>query len=204
MSESLGLKAVSRVAETDRFPFLKALAHIATVDDSVDLDEKELVQQYETAWDLGEEAKAEVERILEAQKTVSIGQLLSEFSEAGTRLLLVQELMRLAYADGTYGDAERREIARIARDLGLTEEQFRELEKWVHRGQAWGETSDEDGPSEEDLKKVLNRSNDSSEHDLSDIQTGESDLSDIGSEFSELDPSAFDEEIEEEDESDDT
>lgn len=202
MSETLGLKAVSRVEETDRFPFLKALAHLATVDDSVDLNEKKVVEQYTDAWHLGSEQKAQVQDILRTQSSLSLRQLVSEFSESGTRFLLVQELMRLAYADGTYGEVERKEIASIAHRLGMSEDEFREVEKWVGRGQAWGVTSEEEeGPQEDDLEEVLDRDEEEDEHDLSDIETGDSDLSEIDSNLSEVDPSEFEEE-EETDESD--
>lgn len=203
MSESLGLKAVSRVEETDRLPFLKALAHIAAVDDSVDLDEKRMVEQYADAWNLEGNATAEVQDMLRTESSLSLSQLVSEFTESGTRFLLVQELMRLAYADGTYGDAERKEIASIAQRMGMSEDQFREVEKWVGRGQAWGATGDEEGPGEDDLKEVLDREDDD-EHDLSDIETGETDLSDIESNLSDIDPSEFEEEDLHEEEGDET
>lgn len=194
MSETLGLKAVSRVDETDRFPFLKALAHIAAADDSVDLNEKQMVEQYSDAWDLDSGKKAEVQDILRTQSSLSLRQLVSEFSESGTRFLLVQELMRLAYADGTYGKVERKEIASIAHRLGMSEDQFREVEKWVGRGQAWGATSGEaDDSTEEDLERVLDQ-DDEDQHDLSDIQTNESDLSDIDSNLNEVQSYESDEE----------
>jgi hypothetical protein len=102
----------------------------------------------------------------------------SEFSESGTRFLLMQELMRLSYADGTYGDAERKEIAAIAQRMGMTEDQFREVEKWVGRGQAWDVPADEIETDEEDLQRILDREGDD-EYDLSDIETGDSELDDI-------------------------
>jgi uncharacterized tellurite resistance protein B-like protein len=202
MSETLGLKAVSRVEKTDRFPFLKALAHIAAADDSVDLDEKRMVEQYAEAWELDSDAKAEVQDILRTQSSLSLRQLVSEFSESGTRFLLVQELMRLAYADGTYVEAERKEIAGIAKRMGMSEDQFREVEKWVGRGQAWGVADEDEGPGENDLQDVLDREEEEDpEHDLSDIETGDSDLSEIDSNLTEVDPSEFEEEGEaEEDE----
>ena len=205
LMSDLGLKAVSRVAESDRGPFLKALAHIAAVDDSVDLDEKELLKKYTDAWELGRQEKSDVEQVLESETSFTLNHLVSEFSESGTRFLLVQELMRLAYADGTYGEAERKEIAGIAKRMDMSEDEFREVEKWMGRGQAWGASAaDEDGPGEEELQEVLGREDDS-EHDLSDIETGDTDLSEIDSSFSEVDPSEFeDEEFEEEAESDDT
>jgi uncharacterized tellurite resistance protein B-like protein len=200
--EALGLKAVSRVKETDRLPFLKALAHLATVDDSVDLDEKRMVEQYADAWDLDTRAKSQVQDILDTKSSLSLNQLVAEFSESGTRFLLMQELMRLGYADGTYGKAERKEIASIAQRMGMTEDQFREVEKWVGRGQAW-DVSGDTGPSEEDLQRVLDREDDDddTDHDLSDIQTGDSDLSDLDdAEFSEIDEDEFRKAMEEDEE----
>lgn len=183
MSSSLGLKAVSRVAETDRFPFVKALAHIAIADDSVTLDEKEMLNQYVDAWDLGQGETSEIREILETESTQTLDVLVSEFSESGTRFLLLQELMRLAYVDGTYGDVERRHIATIAEKMNMTKDQFREVEKWVERGQAWGAPGDEEGPGKADLEEVLNEDNaQESDYDLSDIDTGELDLSDIDQE----------------------
>ena len=194
----LGLKAVSRIPAPDREPFLKALAHIAAVDDSVDLDEKQMVEQYAEAWDLGGKAKAQVEDVLQNESSFTLNHLVSEFSESGTRFLLVQELMRLAYADGTYGEAERKEIAGLAKRLNMSEDEFREVEKWMGRGQAWSR-SDDDGPGQEDLEEVIGRETDS-EHDLGDIVTGDTDLEDIDSNFSEVDPSEFEDEDFEDDE----
>ena len=156
------MKAVSRVAETDRFPFLKALAHIAVADDSVSLNEKKMVMTYSDAWNLGEDAEADVREILRSGSDMSLKELVSEFSESGTRHLLVQELMRLSHTDGTYGNAERKEIALIARRMGMTEDQFRDVEDWMRRGMAWGaaemEESSEDASGEEDLIETTRRS----------------------------------------------
>lgn len=202
MSESLGLKVVNRVEETDRLPFVKALAHIATADDTVDLNEKQMVDDYTDAWDLDEEDSAQVRSILEAEHNVSLDELTASFSESGTRFLLMQELMRLSYADGSYGNAERKEIAAIAQRMGMSERQFREVEKWVGRGQAWEESSAGD-EHEGDLEDVLGNQeeDDDDEYDLSDIETGNSDLADIDPGGYEIDEEEM-EEIEDEIEDD--
>jgi len=189
MSDSLGMKVVNRVAEADRLPFTKALAYIALADDSVTIDEKQMIRQYADAWDLGDDVRSDLQDTLRSGQTASLDALVSEFSESGTRFLLVQELMRLSYADGTYGDAERREIAGIAQRLGMSEKQFRDVEKWVGRGRAWQRPSDEDDGADGDLEDVLSQEGEE-EYDLSDIETGDSDLSDI-------DPGGYDVEMEE-------
>jgi len=185
------MKVVNRVAEADRLPFTKALAYIALADDSVTIDEKQMIRQYADAWNLGDDVRSDLQETLRSGQTASLEALVSEFSESGTRFLLVQELMRLSHADGTYGDAERRETAVIAKRLGMDEDQFREVEKWVGRGQAWRRPGEEgDDPGEDDLQEVLSQEEDD-EYDLSDIETGDADLSDI-------DPGGYDTQEDEE------
>jgi len=189
------MKVVNRVKKTDRLPFLKALAYIAAVDDSVTINEKQMVADYTEAWDLDEDAQGEVQSILDAQFSVSLDNLAAEFSETGTRFLLMQELMRLSYADGTYGNAERKEIAAIAQRMGMGERQFREVEKWVGRGQAWEEQGEDDGPGEEQLQAVLGREDDGDDYDLSDIDTSDdSSLDDIDPGGYEVDEDEIDDE----------
>lgn len=207
MSESLGLEVVNRVEDTDRMPFVKALAHIATADNSVDLDEKEMVQNYTNAWTLSENEKAQVQSILDADQKLSVNKLTAEFSESGTRFLLIQELMRLSHADGTYGNAERKEIAAIAQRMGMGEQRFREVEKWVGRGQAYEEHEFEEengeGDALEDAIKDEDR-DDEDDYDLSDIKTADSDLDEIDPGGYDIDEEELDEIMEEEEEPDDT
>ncbi|MFB6247634.1 MAG: hypothetical protein ABEL97_03605 [Salinibacter sp.] len=179
MSDSLGMKAVNRVPEPDRLPFLKAVIFIALADDAVSIDENRMVTQYVEAWELDEGGMADLEATLRAGPPQSIGELVASFSEPGTRFLLVQELMRLSYADGTYGNAKRRKIAVIAQRFGMSEKQFREVETWVGRGRAWQMPGEDTGtPGQEELEDVLERDAET-DYDLSDIETGDSDLDDI-------------------------
>ena len=192
MPDSLGMKVVNRVAKADRLPFIKALAYIALADDSVTIDEKQMIRQYADAWNLGEDVRSDLQETLRSGQTEPLDALVAGFSESGTRFLLVQELMRLSHSDGSYGDAERREIAVIAQRLGMSETQFREVEKWVGRGEAWRRTDDGDASVEDDLEEVLSGDSDD-EYDLSDIETGDSDLSDI-------DPGGYDVDLDEDEE----
>ena len=189
------MKVVNRVAEADRLPFIKTLAYIALADDSVTIDEKQMIQQYADAWELGDDVRSDLQDTLRSGQTSSLDALVSGFSESGTRFLLVQELMRLSYADGTYGDAERREIAGIAQRLGMSEKQFRDVEKWVGRGRAWRKPGEDDEAAEGDLEDVLSQDAEE-EYDLSDIETTDSDLSDI-------DPGGYDVELEDDEQSKD-
>jgi uncharacterized tellurite resistance protein B-like protein len=179
MARSQHSSVFSRVSPTDHLPFLKALAHIAAIDNSVTVDEEEMVVGHADAWDLSESEWDDVRQILDSGSSLSLDALVGAFSESGTRLLLVEELVRLSYADGTYGDAEREEVAAIAKRMDLTDEQLDELEEWIGRGQAWDLDEEADGPGSDALQEVID-GDEESEHDLSDIETGEYDLSDLG------------------------
>lgn len=179
MSDAPDTSVTSRVAPTDRLPFLKALAHIAAADDAVALDEKQMVMTYAEAWDLGESRKGEVRDILRSGTSLSVDALVGQFSESGTRLLLVQELLRLAHADGTYAETEQAEVARIAEHIGLAEKQLRDLEEWMKRGRAWERADDEEVGTEVEVLKERLGGDDEHEHDLSDIDTRGADLSDL-------------------------
>jgi hypothetical protein len=75
--------------------------------------------------------------------------------------------------------------------MGMSETQFREVEKWVGRGQAWDVSEGEDH-SEEELEDLLQDEGEE-EYDLSDIATTESTLDDI-------DPGGYDVDVEGEEE----
>lgn len=200
MSDSIGMKVANRVDEADRLPFLQALAHIATADDTVTLDEKQMVEEYTEAWELNESDQRRVQEVLDSDTTLSLDNLVAEFTESGTRFFLVQELMRLAHADGTYGNAERKQIAGIAQRMDMNEDQFREVEKWVNRRQAWEGGDEEESEDERGLQDVLGGDDDDDdEYDLSDIDTaGESSLDEINPGGYEIDEEEFEEEADEE------
>lgn len=172
MPDKLGLTVVSRVAASDRAPFIKALAHIAAIDDEVTLDEKKMVMSFADAWDLSENEIGEARDVLRQAGNMSLDALVNEFSEPDTPFLLVQELVRLSHADGTYGKAERKEINVLAQRIGIEESVVSEIEEWVERGLAWSFGDEDDDP---DLESVLDRDYGDDDHDLNDIPTADDD-----------------------------
>jgi len=171
---SLGLSVVERIAPTDRLPFVKALAHLAAIDDEVTLDEKQAVLSLAKAWDMSEADIGEARDILRTGSTIDLNELMGEFSEANTPYLLLQELVRLSHADGSYADVEREETIAIATSFGFDEDTLSDIEDWVERGQVW-DTDSVDGHSAEALEKVLNREDEDGDYSLDDISTADPD-----------------------------
>ncbi len=156
MASNLGLAVVERVAESDRIPFVKALAYIAAADDDVTVDETEMVKEYAKAWRLGQGTANEVKAILRSGSNNSLDALVAEFTEPSTPFLLMQELVRLSHADGDYAEVEHEEIVSIAKGLGLTSERVAEIEAWVERGLVWGTSPDlDDMPGQDELKRRI-------------------------------------------------
>jgi tellurite resistance protein len=175
MSEDFDLAVISRVAPEDRIPFVKALAGIAAADDEVTLDEKQAVMNFAKAWDLSEADVSATRDILRQGTTVSMDSIVDEFNQPNTSYLLLEELVRIAHADGTYGEAEKDEVKRIAVAAGLVDS-LEDVEEFVERGLVWGSTeSDDDGRDYDALKDYLDRDDDEDEYDLSDIPTADTD-----------------------------
>ena len=128
MSDSLGLAVISRIAPPDRLPFVKALAHLAAVDDEVTLDEKKAVMRLTEAWDMEEAEVGQVRDILRSTAPSALADMVKEFTEPNTPFLLLQELIRLSHADGSYADVEQREIHRLADALGVSQDVLQEME----------------------------------------------------------------------------
>jgi uncharacterized tellurite resistance protein B-like protein len=174
MPQPLGVSVISRIAESDRVPFIKVLAHLAAADDEVTLNEKQAVMDFAEAWDLNESAIGEARDILRRGSAQSLRDLVARFSEPNTPFLLLQELVRLSHADGEYGSAEREQVVAIAEQIGLSRETVEEVEEWIERGLAWDVSGTDDVPGSDDLEDLLDsRSEEDHEHDLSDIETAD-------------------------------
>jgi uncharacterized tellurite resistance protein B-like protein len=173
MPQPLGVSVISRIAESDRVPFIKVLAHLAAADDEVTLDEKQAVMDFAEAWDLSEDAVGEARDILRRGSAKSLRDLVAEFSEPNTPFLLLQELVRLSHADGEYGSAEREQVVAIAEQIGLSRETVEEVEEWIERGLAWDVSGADNVPGSDDLEDLLDDRDEEHEHDLSDIETAD-------------------------------
>jgi uncharacterized tellurite resistance protein B-like protein len=172
---------LSNVDPSDRHAFVQALAHVAALDGSVHVDEEDAVNDLLDSWDLSRTQRSEIERIMANPGDQSIENLTATFDDSNTKFLLVQELVRLALADGTYDEDERDGIARIADRIDLPAEQFKEIEEWAERGSVWRRGSVDEADTDR-LDDVVNGGSggDADDFNLDDIDTTGSDLDDIG------------------------
>jgi uncharacterized tellurite resistance protein B-like protein len=179
MSDSLGLAVLSRVPEADRSRFVQALSHLAAVDDDVSVEEKEMLAGVAEAWDLDDGETSSFRTALQEPPSAGLEEHVEAFTESYTPFLLLQELVRLSLADGTYARVEQDAVRTVADRLGFASEVLEEIEVWVERGTVW--RGAQGGESSADaLSDILNREEDTGEYDLSDIPTtGSQQLDDL-------------------------
>lgn len=66
---------------------------------------------------------------------IDIGQTLSVFKSRSSKVILLQELIKLSYKDGHFGDEEQDKVFSIANKLGINDpELMLQIEKWVRDG----------------------------------------------------------------------
>jgi hypothetical protein len=137
------------------------------------LDEEKIVTAYADAWDLDTTGRKKVRKVLRDVDDAPLDERLNAFEESNTPFLLLQELVRVSISDETYADADRDALAAVADRLGFSADVLDDIEKWVERSTVWGNTS-VDEHDDDALSDVLNREDDDSEYDLSDIPTTDS------------------------------
>jgi len=169
MSDSLGLAVLSRVSPVDRLPFMHALVDLSS-SDQVQFDEDKTVAACAEAWDMDTTGRKKVRGMLRNSEPASLAERIEAFEDSNTPFLLLQELVRVSVHDDSYAKIDRETVERIADRLGFSSTVLDEIEMWVERSTVWGNT-DMDEHTEDALSEVLNREDDGSDYDLSDIPT---------------------------------
>jgi uncharacterized tellurite resistance protein B-like protein len=132
--EKMDLKDFA-VPDEDRLPFTKFMAYMARVDGDISLEEKQAIDSLIYAMGLDENGVKEVYEVME--NGASVQGLSKEFKSPRSPLLLLQELITIAFIDLSYDDVEKKAIREIASEFGISEERIIALEDWVVDGIEW-------------------------------------------------------------------
>ena len=74
---------------------------------------------------------------------LSIKQLCAEINTDKSRIIIFQELLRLAYIDGDYCELEKGFLNEVAKYFSIKAEKFIEIEQWIKSGLIWVKNGNE-------------------------------------------------------------
>ncbi|BBN59144.1 hypothetical protein [Hydrogenovibrio marinus] len=80
---------------------------------------------------------------------INLEETLRVFDSKRSKIILLQELIKLSYKDGHFGEEEQDKVFMIAQKIGMNDSDlFLKIERWVRQGADWlfeGEQMLEDG-----------------------------------------------------------
>jgi uncharacterized tellurite resistance protein B-like protein len=75
---------------------------------------------------------------IECASQINLDESVAAMDTYQAKIITLQELIRLSYADGHFGEEERERVVAIARRLGVSDSvMVKHLERWVRKGLEW-------------------------------------------------------------------
>ena len=119
---------LDQLTPNEQTALLELLIHLAKSDGAVEDIENEILEQYA---DL-------VEVDLDSLSgELPLEEILPQFESPTSKLIAVQELLRLAHLDGYFYDDEKRSIREVADRLGVPANLLQKADAWVVDGLNW-------------------------------------------------------------------
>jgi uncharacterized tellurite resistance protein B-like protein len=113
-----------KLSQKQREALLQLLVYMAGVDYEITVEEEAFLIEWAGEWKLPLDLTPEAE--------ISEQALLSLFDSYAAKVIVLQEIIKLAYQDGHYGEEERDKVKAFATRLGLgSYELLSEINKWV-------------------------------------------------------------------------
>ena len=121
---------VERLTPEQRQVVFKLAVMLAAADHEVSEEELEYLKSFSEAFNI----PFNIEPISEDQ----LEDLLTIFDTRTSKIILLQELIKLSYKDGHFGKEEQDKVFRIAQTIGLNDaDLLLRIEAWVREGFNW-------------------------------------------------------------------
>ncbi|AHF00572.1 hypothetical protein THIAE_01260 [Thiomicrospira aerophila AL3] len=121
---------VDRLSQAQRQALLDLAVITAGIDNDVSEEEMQYLEELSVNYGLNLD--------LENHRTSSIDDLISVLDSKQSKVIVLQELIKLSYKDGHFGPEEQQKVFQIAQKLGLNDpELLLAIEKWVRQGFDW-------------------------------------------------------------------
>ncbi|MBN2866527.1 MAG: TerB family tellurite resistance protein [Thiotrichales bacterium] len=118
-----------RLSQKQREVVFDLAAHIAAADNDVSEEEVQYLKDFSDAYGIE----------FDLDKTdISISDLIADLDTKASRIITLQELIKISYKDGHFGKEEQDKVFMIAQKMGLNDpELLMRIEKWVRDGFDW-------------------------------------------------------------------
>jgi uncharacterized tellurite resistance protein B-like protein len=118
-----------RLTKEQRQHLYALLYHIAQADREITAEEQKFLDNYGTTFGL---------ECLECATQIDFDAAVCSMDTYASKIITLQELIRLSYADGHFGEEERARVISVAKKLGISDAVLvKHLENWVRKGLEW-------------------------------------------------------------------
>lgn len=119
-----------KLTQKQRESLLKLLVQMAGVDYEISTEEEAFLVEWATDWGLSLD--------LTPDEAIDESELLAEFDTFAAKVVALQEMVKLGYQDGHFGDEERAKVRAFATRLGIINpEILSAIHKWVRGWHDW-------------------------------------------------------------------
>lgn len=127
--------------DMDRKIFLKGLIRTALVDKVVADEERIYLRSAAIGLGLKPDDVDELTAALEydLEKPAVQEYFKVDFDTKAKKIFLLEEIIQLANIDQDYSLAERHEVRKMAKEMGISDNTVEAIEEWVHDGIEWRE-----------------------------------------------------------------
>ena len=118
-----------RLSQKQREVVFDLAAHIAAADNDVSEEEVQYLKDFSSAYGIAFDLD---------KANISISDLIAHLDTKSSRIITLQELIKISYKDGHFGKEEQDKVFMIAQKMGLNDpELLMRIEKWVRQGFDW-------------------------------------------------------------------
>lgn len=118
-----------RLSQKQREVVFDLAAHIAAADNDVSEEEVQYLKDFSSAYGIAFDLD---------KADISISDLIAHLDTKSSRIITLQELIKISYKDGHFGKEEQDKVFMIAQKMGLNDpELLMRIEKWVRQGFDW-------------------------------------------------------------------
>ena len=118
---------VMQLTLDERQALMSLLVSIAKADGRLNEMEKEFLNYYAKANSIN----------LNLDEEISIDDACKLIKTQKGKIIALQEIIKIAFADGQYDENEKKGVRIIAQNFGVSESKLQEIEEWVQDGEEW-------------------------------------------------------------------